>query len=61
MKGAVVVGEGGDVGGDDSGSTTAANDLALQTLAAMLVLGLLSPIIFLLFVRRKMQGEPRPE
>ncbi|MEF8786158.1 MAG: halocyanin domain-containing protein [Haloarculaceae archaeon] len=61
MKGAVVVGEGGDVGGDDSGATTAANDLALQTLAAMLVLGLLSPIIFLLFVRRKMQGAPRPE
>ncbi len=61
MKGAIVVGEGGSVGGEDSGPTTAANDLALQTLAAMLVLGLLSPIVFLLFVRRKMQGEPRSE
>ena len=62
MKGAVVVGSGGSGGGEsDSAPETAANDLALQTLAAMLVLGLLSPIIFLLFVRRKMQGPPRPE
>jgi halocyanin-like protein len=63
MKGAVVVGTGGSGGGGAANSQpeTAANDLALQTLAAMLVLGLLSPIIFLLFVRRKMQGPPRPE
>ncbi|WP_302079996.1 halocyanin domain-containing protein [Salinibaculum rarum] len=62
MKGAVVVGAGGSAGEEESsGPQTAANDLALQTLAAMLVMGLLSPIIFLLFVRRKMQGEPRPE
>jgi halocyanin-like protein len=62
MKGAVVVGSGGSSGGNsDSAPETAANDLALQTLAVMLVLGLLSPLIFLLFVRRKMQGPPRPE
>mgnify|MGYP006279233789 CR=1 FL=1 len=63
MKGAVVVGSGGSGGGGAASSApeTAANDLALQTLAAMLVIGLLSPIIFLLFVRRKMQGPPRPE
>ena len=62
MKGAVVVGTGGSGGGAaDSEPATAANDLALQTLAAMLIIGLLSPIVFLLFVRRKMQGPPRPE
>ena len=61
MKGAVVVGAGGTAESGGSQPQTAANDLALQTLAAMLVIGLLSPIIFLLFVRRKMQGPPRPE
>jgi halocyanin-like protein len=62
MKGAVVVGSGGSGGGAaNSAPETAANDLALQTLAAMLILGLLSPIVFLLFVRRKMGGPPRPE
>ena len=63
MKGAVVVGSGGSGGGGAANSQpkTAANDLALGTLAAMLILGLLSPIVFLLFVRRKMNGPPRPE
>jgi halocyanin-like protein len=59
-------GDGGSGGGDgggggNEGSSSSANDLALQTLAAMLVLGLLSPILFLLIARRKMGGTtPRP-
>jgi halocyanin-like protein len=63
MKGAVVVGSGGSGGGGAANNQpeTAANDLALGTLAAMLILGLLSPIVFLLFVRRKMGGPPRPD
>ena len=49
-------GEGGEGGG---GSGTAANQLALGTLLAMLVMGLLSPVVFLLLARRRM-GESRP-
>lgn len=48
----------GEGGGEGSGSPTAANDLALQTLLVMIVLGLLSPIIFLLIARRKMGTNP---
>ncbi len=61
MKGAVVVGAGGEAAGSGSGEETAANETALQTLLAMVVLGLLSPVIFLLFVRRRMSGPPRPQ
>jgi len=61
MKGAVVVGEGGEAATGGSEEETAANEMALQTLLAMLVLGLLSPIVFLLFVRRRMSGPPRPQ
>jgi halocyanin-like protein len=51
---------GGGGGGGGDGSGTAANDLALQTLAAMLVLGLLSPIVFLLLARRKLGRSGSP-
>lgn len=72
MKGAIVVGDdfpaqggdggggGGDGGSGGDGEESAANDLALQTLGAMLVLGLLSPILFLVIARRRMGGtQPR--
>jgi halocyanin-like protein len=61
MKGGVVVGSGGDPGGGDGGEPTAANETALQTLLAMVVLGLLSPILFLLIARRRMSGPPRAQ
>ncbi len=47
---------GGDSGGGGDGGAEAANQLALQTLAAMLALGLLSPIIFVLIARNKLRG-----
>lgn len=50
-----------DDGGDGNGSESAANELALTTLLAMVVLGLLSPIVFFLIVRRKMSPPPRTE
>ena len=75
MKGAIVVGDdfptqGGGSGGDGGsgeggdgqsggGGAGAANQLALGTLAVMLILGLLSPILFLFIARRRM-GETRP-
>jgi len=59
MKGVVRVGAGGAP--TSSGPGTAANERALGTLLGMVVLGLLSPIVFLLFARRKMSGPPRPE
>jgi halocyanin-like protein len=48
-------GGGGEGGGDggDSGPSNSANDTALQTLAAMLVLGVLSPLLFLAVLRRR--------
>jgi halocyanin-like protein len=61
-------GDGGDGGGSGNessgggggGGGSSANQLALQTLVAMLVLGLLSPILFLLVARRKMGGSSQP-
>jgi halocyanin-like protein len=41
----------GDDGGGSSGPPTAANQTAMQTLLAMLVLGFLSPVVFALFMR----------
>jgi halocyanin-like protein len=52
-------GEAGGGGGEGSGNPSAANDLALQTLFAMIVLGLFSPLVFLLIARRRM-GSSRP-
>ena len=48
-------GEGG--GGGDSGPPNSANDTALQTLAAMIVLGLLSPLLFLVLLRRRQREQ----
>jgi halocyanin-like protein len=73
MKASVVVGSdypttggGGDGGGGDGAGDgdgpqeeTAANQTAARTLMAMLALGFLSPLVFLLVVRRKLRQRPR--
>jgi halocyanin-like protein len=48
-------GEGG--GGGDSGSSNSANETALQTFLAMLVLGVLSPLLFLVVLRRRQREQ----
>ncbi|WP_159899370.1 halocyanin domain-containing protein [Salinirussus salinus] len=50
-------GNGGEGGGGDSGPPNSANDTALQTLAAMIVLGLLSPLLFLVLLRRRQREQ----
>ncbi len=51
-------GEGGEGGGgDDSGPANSANETALQTLVAMLVLGVLSPLLFIALLRRRQREE----
>ena len=54
-------GEGGDggggEGGDESGPANSANETALQTLVAMLVLGVLSPLLFVALLRRRQREE----
>jgi halocyanin-like protein len=48
-------GEGGE--GGDSGSPSSANETALQTFLAMLVLGVLSPLLFLAVLRRRQREQ----
>jgi len=48
--------EGGE--GGDSGPSNSANETALQTMVAMLVLGILSPLLFLVLLRRRQRDEP---
>lgn len=43
-------------GESEDGEETAATPIAAGTLVAMLVLGFLSPIVFVLLVRRRMRG-----
>ena len=64
MKGVVVVGDlpdagGGDGGGSggDSGTANSANQTALRTMVAMLVLGILSPLLFLLLLRWRQEDD----
>lgn len=48
-------GEGGE--GGESGPPNSANETALQTLVAMLVLGVLSPVLFILLLRRRQREQ----
>lgn len=51
-------GGGGEAGGEgDSGAPNSANETALQTLLAMLVLGVLSPLLFLAVLRRRQRDQ----
>jgi hypothetical protein len=47
-------------GGDADSEPTAATDTAAVTLIAMLVLGFLSPVVFILLIRRRMGGSSQP-
>jgi halocyanin-like protein len=51
-------GEGGEGGGgEDSGTANSANQTALRTMVAMLVLGILSPLLFLLLLRWRQEDD----
>ncbi|MEF8886240.1 MAG: halocyanin domain-containing protein [Haloarculaceae archaeon] len=50
-------GEGGGGEGGDSGSSNSANETALQTFLAMVVLGVLSPLLFLAVLRRRQREQ----
>ena len=50
-------GGGGESGGGDSGPTGSGNETALGTMAAMIVLGLLSPLLFVVLLRRRQRSQ----